>query len=202
MQFSTQLRLISRLSMGTLLAVGLLLGGAIPAQATPVTWFLQDWVFSDGNTASGSYVFNADLPTSAPNRYTDIDITSTIGPTIFTFAAEDATSDQLAFVTGDPSTDDLTGTFALLGELPNSAGMTNAGGTIDLMLDGGMNFNSSQTVCITENCDTSNPLTPIYLVSGSITTVPEPGTALLMGLGLAGLGSVGRSRRQESKSTT
>jgi hypothetical protein len=39
-------------------------------------------------------------------------------------------------------------------------------------------------------------------IFASFTVVPEPGTALLMGLGLAGLGSVGRSRRQESKATT
>jgi len=31
--------------------------------------------------------------------------------------------------------------------------------------------------------------------------VPEPGTALLMGLGLVGMGVVGRSRRQESQGT-
>ena len=29
---------------------------------------------------------------------------------------------------------------------------------------------------------------PIYLVSGSITTIPEPSTALLLGLGFVGLG--------------
>ncbi len=33
------------------------------------------------------------------------------------------------------------------------------------------------------------------------TVVPEPGTALMLGLGLAGLGVVGRSRREESKAT-
>ena len=35
-------------------------------------------------------------------------------------------------------------------------------------------------------------------VWATFTVVPEPGTAFLMGLGLAGLGVVGRSRREES----
>ncbi len=35
----------------------------------------------------------------------------------------------------------------------------------------------------------------------NLSFVPEPGTALLVGLGLVGLGVVGRSRREESKAT-
>jgi hypothetical protein len=35
----------------------------------------------------------------------------------------------------------------------------------------------------------------------NLTFVPEPGTALLMGLGLAGLGVFGRSRRDDSETT-
>ena len=52
-------------------------------------------------------------------------------------------------------------------------------------------------------------LTPPNLSVGNLsassfavfTVVPEPGTALLFGLGLAGFGVIGRSRREESKAT-
>jgi len=44
-----------------------------------------------------------------------------------------------------------------------------------------------------------SPTEPVTYAS--FTVVPEPGTALLMGLGLAGLGYVGRKRREESQGT-
>jgi hypothetical protein len=173
---------------GGLLTAGLILVGVIPAQATPVTWYLQDWEFSDGSAASGSYIFDVDVsPDQNPLRWTDIDITSEIGSTTFNFRGTPGVSDQLAFVTGEPGAGDLTGTYALLGELPDNAGMTNAGGTIDLVLDGGTNFFSSQLVCTSSTCGSAAE--PIYLVSGSITTVPEPSAAVLTALGLIGLAS-------------
>ena len=173
---------------GGLLAVGLFFVGAIPAQATPVKWYLQGWEFSDGSTVSGSYVFDVDVtPDENPLRWTDIGITSEIGPTTFNFRGTPGVSDQLAFVTGESGAGDLTGTFTLLGELPDNAGMTNAGGTIDLVVDGGTNFFSSQLVCTSSTCGSAAD--PIYLVSGSITTIPEPSAAVLTALGLIGLAS-------------
>jgi hypothetical protein len=44
--------------------------------------------------------------------------------------------------------------------------------------------------------------TDIAFTKPTVGVVPEPGTALLMGLGLAGLGAAGRSRREESEGTT
>jgi hypothetical protein len=45
--------------------------------------------------------------------------------------------------------------------------------------------------------DASDPLTGVTIRTwAKFTVVPEPGTALLMGLGLAGLGAAGRPRRQ------
>jgi len=170
--------------LGGLLAACFLLA-ASQAQATPVTWFLVDWEFEEGSTASGSFVYDADLDST-----TGIAITSEIGPTAFAFAGVDASNDFLAFVTGDPATTDLTGTFALIGDL--AVAMTNAGGTIDLVV--GNNINSSQLTCTGPNCSAS--VSPIYLVSGSITTVPEPSTALLVG---SALGVLGRARRRTSR---
>ena len=44
------------------------------AYAIPVTWQLQGVVFTDGGTATGSFVFAADA-----NVYSDISITTTAG---------------------------------------------------------------------------------------------------------------------------
>jgi hypothetical protein len=50
--------------------------------------------------------------------------------------------------------------------------------------------------------DTSNSLVSNAGSYAKFTVVPEPGTALLMGLGLAGLGVAGRSRRDESEGSS
>ena len=45
-----------------------------PASAIPITWNLQNVTFNDGNTATGSYVYDADI-----NQYSSINITTSAG---------------------------------------------------------------------------------------------------------------------------
>lgn len=57
-----------------LLALIIGVGFASLSFATPVKWELVDFAFSDGGSASGSFVFD-----STTNTYSNIDITTTLG---------------------------------------------------------------------------------------------------------------------------
>jgi hypothetical protein len=111
---------------------------------------------------------------------------------LFTFAGLNADANTLEFVTGDPLSDDLTGTSVMLGSLGNP-GMTNVEETLFILTQMGMNAESSQSLCTNTGCSLSD--SPVFLTSGSIsgTVVPEPSTAALVTLGLIWLAS--RRRR-------
>ena len=67
---------------------------SMAAQAAPVTWHLQDVVFDDGATASGSFVYDADT-----GNYSSIDITTTdSGSTTDSSAAFQWNSDDFKWV--------------------------------------------------------------------------------------------------------
>ncbi len=161
--------------------------GASAAQAAAVTWYLIDWEFETGDTASGSFAYDAQFGT-----WFDINVTSEIGPTTFNFRGNAASSDQLAFLTAPANSGNLDGTFALDGKLATP--MTNSGGTVTIPLVLGNNFFSSQLTCGDANCNSAG--NPIYLVSGSISTVPVPGAVWLFVSGLMAIGTVARRRKQ------
>jgi hypothetical protein len=67
---------------------------------------------------------------------------------------------------------------------------------------GAENFDGTWARCETDCLVGVRPLGPTNVNTfARVTPVPEPGTALMLGLGLAGLGLVGRSRREESERT-
>jgi hypothetical protein len=67
---------------------------------------------------------------------------------------------------------------------------------------GAENFDGTWDHCETDCLVGVRPLGPTNVNTfARVTVVPEPGTALLMGLGLAGLGTIRRSKQQESKAT-
>ena len=131
-------------------ALGVLLtGGLGSAQAVPLTWDLNNVVFGDGTTVTGSFVFDADTTT-----FSDLDLTSSGGTAVpaqntwvyNTLCVGCQMNGGFAgFVAVDSVGPDLTGAavLSLFGSI--GAPMTNAGGVI------GLNFGVAGT-CALADC--------------------------------------------------
>jgi N-acetylneuraminic acid mutarotase len=136
--------------------VGLTLIGllATSAAAAPLLWTLSGVTFSDGGTASGSFVFNP-----ATNTYSDINITTTTGSVrtgaVYHFRLSAAPSVSTLIVAVTASGGDLTGTPVLALQFPG-AGLTNTGGTVTPL--------GAESVCADSGC--SNGTLPQRNISG------------------------------------
>lgn len=170
----------------------LALGVVSPAYASPVQWTLQNVTFSDGGTASGSFVFDADT-----NIYSAISVTTTAGSVLEgrSFAAlitdVGTTASQVGIAPVPSAT--VAGLPVLL--LKFSTALTNDGGTSNLVLGTYTTFfpaqGSYEAVCVVNGvCGTPIPLSNIRLLTaGSIMAVPIPAAFWLFGsaLGLMGI---------------
>jgi len=178
---------------------------SLPASATPITWTLTGVIFTDGATATGSFVFDADTLT-----FSDIDVVFTPAsgaPITFTYLC--TTSQCSPWIDGYngpfltvPSSTDLTGLPGFWLGTPEAFGgpgpdepMTDAGGTIPL--SGPNAFTYEATIADSIWSDTvEHP--PDVAVAGSITaSTPEPASVLLGGIGalMLGLCRFARTRR-------
>ena len=173
------------------------------ALAVPVTWTLDDVTLQDGVTASGSFVFNADTDT-----YSSVDITTTAGgglsaeTFLFTCGQDVPTctgvspnSTEALFLTSSAANQTgLAGIaffFTGAGGVP-PAGLTDAGGTVDVSNSSSSVGFVQEAICLDASC--SSPESPsVVVTAGSVvasTGVPEPSSVLLLGAALLGLGLI------------
>ena len=143
------------------------------AQATPVVWTLDNIVFDDGGTATGSFIFDADIW-----EWSDINITTTAGTA---YAGDTYASLNSDYPFNSPNdmlfVNDLVDPHTFVLRLQDV--MTNSGGTILLS-------QSLEAQCSDSDC-AGGPVLRSF-VSGSVTAVPVPAAVWLFGSALAGLG--------------
>ncbi|MBV6624149.1 MAG: PEP-CTERM sorting domain-containing protein [Rivularia sp. (in: Bacteria)] len=154
-----------------------------PAKAAVVTWNLNDVIFDDGGTASGSFQYDADN-----QQIGNFNIAVGSGSQLFggtwVVPGFSGPSDGTGFALSNPA-------FNRFFQLSFVSPLTNTGGTIDLETDiGNGQFASFDANCGNTNC-TLPSTTGRVVTAGSVTTeeVPEPltimGTVLAGGMGIA-----------------
>ena len=163
------------------LSIVCLLLVASPAGAIPITWSLSGVFFGDGSAATGSFVFDADF-----DVYSDVSITTDRASYETADLWEDSPAageraEKLALVDGFGA-NDLNGKPTLW--LDWSGSLTNAGGTLPLLLVPGHAVGNFEGTCRDANCFTISGTGGQVIVSGSVTAVPEPTSLTLLGLGL------------------
>ena len=163
------------------LSIVCLLFIASPAGAIPITWNLSGVFFGNGSAATGSFVFDADV-----NVYSDMFITTDRASYETADLWEDSPAggeraESLALVEG-LGANDLNGKPTLW--LDWSGSLTNAGGTLPLSLIPGHAAGNFEGTCRSANCFTISGTGDQVIVRGSVTTVPEPTSLTLLGLGL------------------
>jgi hypothetical protein len=160
---------------------------AVGANATPITWTIQNATFSDGASAVGTFVIE-----SANGILQDWNITTTAGAALTGFHYTKASSYLLAMNVFNPNSFVLNRTNPFAQPYMNLQFVSSltAPGTVDIVANDGTASNGSW------ECNNCTPRR--NFVSGFVTTaeVPEPATFGLLAIGAAAL--VNRRRKTKN----
>jgi len=159
--------------------------GIPTAFAAPIQWVLQDVIFDDGGTASGTYIYDADT-----SSLSDISIITTSGTNpsfpgeTFIFpAAPGQPPNHISVGTALPQ-GSWAGIYRLILDLDGD--MDNTGGTLQIQPL------SQEMLCELDSCGATKIR---YITSGSVSAVPIPAAIWLFGSGLIGLVGFARSKK-------
>ena len=189
-----------------LLAAFAAAGLSASALAVPLMWTFNGVTFSDGGTASGSFVYDATTNTDSAVNITTTSGSSVTGST-YTFLCVSPCGGGTVMSPNFVSVLTVSGSGNLTGlpqlEVRFLTPLTNAGGTVTLETG----LNSFEDRCTVANCSATMP--PIRTVTaGSITAgpigpavsaqIPTLSTWALIVLALLMIGSVAFARRRPS----
>lgn len=159
----------------SIVALAVFATGAVTVSAAPILWTLQGVTLSDGGTASGSFVYDADT-----NTYSDLDITTTTG------SARAGTTYTVVNPYTSNSASGFFATTSLLAPFdPGSPGLiigfltlTDSGGTrqydASFILDEGPYYTFNSLL---------GDATYRTSTAGGISSVPEPSALVLVAIG-------------------
>ena len=174
----------------------LLVFAPFSSYAALVSWTFDNSVFDDSGTITGSFVYDADT-----NDYFDFAIVTTAGST---FSGTTYNADTVIFGSAsvlffpDSQAANLVGASAL--SLFFTGGLSNLGGTVNLLILDGLNAGSREGLCQTQDCGSVAGFRG--LVSGSVigtpvavSPVPVPAAFWLFGTALIGFVELSRRRK-------
>jgi hypothetical protein len=160
------------------ICIGLLISPVIAA--APIVWTVQNAVFDDGGTLTGSFVYDADT-----ESFYNVDLVTSVGPKFPGVTFSDA---DLQLSCCDAITLEInSGEGAHLGDqfflFYFEEWLTNSGGVVEIATS------SREAICLDNDC---NYVDMRYITEGAVAAVPIPSAVWLFGSALAFLGWIRR----------